>query len=59
MELVNDTLMFLSIPKMLIREVPMEKYKYGISNNILEFIERLPRNERKICKLQYIKNKKT
>tara|TARA_A100001011_G_C14267135_1_gene825208 strand:+ start:719 stop:1015 length:297 start_codon:yes stop_codon:yes gene_type:complete len=49
---------FLSIPKMLNREVPIEKFKYATDNNVIEFIEKIPRNERVICNSQYEANEK-
>lgn len=50
---------FLSIPKMLNREVPVDKFKYAIDNNVIEYIERIPRNERDVCNSQYEANEKT
>ena len=38
------------------REVPREKYDYAIQNGVLEYVERLPKNERTLCKLQYKSN---
>ena len=49
---------FLSIPKMLNREVPVDKFKYATDINVIEFIERIPRNERVMCNLQYEANEK-
>ena len=56
-ESTDDVLHFLSVPNMKNREVPIEKYKYGIKNGVLEFVEMLPRNERKVCVAQYHANK--
>ena len=56
-ESTETTLHFLSIPNMKTREVPKDKYEYAIKNRVIEYIERLPRNERKVCKAQYIANK--
>jgi hypothetical protein len=56
MEEVNDVLYFLSIPNMKTREVPREKYDYAIQNNVLEYVEILPKSERTLCKLQYKSN---
>lgn len=56
MEEVNDVFCFLSIPNMKTREVPREKYDYAIQNGVLEYVERLPKNERTLCKLQYKSN---
>lgn len=52
----EDTLCFLSIPNMKNREVPRLKYNYAIKNNVIEYVEMLPRNERKVCKAQYQAN---
>ena len=49
---------FLSIPKMLNREVPLDKFKYALDNNVIEFIQMIPRNERLVCKSQYESNAK-
>lgn len=55
-EEVDDILYFLSIPNMKTREVPREKYDYAVKNGVIEYIERLPRSERSVCKLQYKSN---
>ena len=50
---VNKAHCFLSIPKMLNREVPEDKFKYAKDNKVIEFLECVPKNERILCKLQY------
>lgn len=35
---------FLSMPKMVIREIPKESFEFGMTHNIIEFVEQLPRN---------------
>lgn len=52
----DNVLRFLSIPSMKNREVPEEKYQYGIKNGVIEFVEMLPRNERKVCRAQFYSN---
>jgi DNA-directed RNA polymerase specialized sigma subunit len=58
MEEKDDAFCFLSIPNMKIREVPKDKYDYAIQNHVLEYVERLPKNERSVCQLQYESNMK-
>ena len=58
MEQTEDMMIFLSLPKMEIRKVPKEKFKYGIDNNVLEFQEILPKKIRLVCIEQYNKNAK-
>ena len=50
---------FLSIPKMLNREVPIEKFDYAIKTKVIEYIEKIPRNERSMCRIQYEANEQT
>ena len=49
----DSNLNFLSIPNLKVRIVPVSKFNYALKNRVIEYIERLPRNERKICKSQY------
>lgn len=58
-ESTEKSLHFLSIPNMKTREVPKDKYEYAIQNRVIEYVERLPRNERNMCKAQYIANKQS
>jgi len=48
---------FLALPKMEIREIPHEKFEFGINNKIIEQVKKLPSNVFSVCKLQYTKNK--
>lgn len=50
---------FISIPKLLNREVPHEKFQYAIDNNVIEYVETIPKNEQKMCKAQYEANEKS
>ena len=54
----NNTFCFLSIPKNIIREIPKEKFFFGVDNNILEEVEKLPNNIYNLLKAQYFYNKK-
>jgi hypothetical protein len=56
-EKVGENYQFLSMPKMLIRTVPKEKFEFAIYNNIIEFIENLPRDVYKLVEAQYNQNK--
>ena len=57
MERSNNDLKFLSLPKMKTRIVPVEKYQSGLQDNVLEYVERLPKYAIDICQLQYKTNK--
>ena len=57
-EQINNTFCFLSIPKNIIREIPKEKFFFGVDNNILEEVEKLPNNIYSLLKAQYFYNKK-
>lgn len=49
---------FLSIPKMVNRECPVEKFEFAIDNGITEKVKRLPRRVFKIIIKQYKKNER-
>lgn len=53
-----DFYIFLSIPKLIIRSIPKDKFHFGIEHNIVELVEILPRNVFKLLKLQFEKNEK-
>jgi len=54
----NDTYhYFLSMPKMVVREVPHNKFDFGVKNSIIDFIEELPRTVFKVVEAQYKKSK--
>ena len=55
----DEHMHFLSIPKMLNREVPIEKFDYAIKTKVIEYIEKIPRNERSMCRIQYEANEQT
>ena len=48
---------FLALPKMENREIPHEKFEFGINNKIIEQVKKLPGNIFSVCKLQHTKNK--
>lgn len=52
----NDNYHFLSVPNNINRTIPKEKFDFGIKNNILQFVERLPKNVHAITIKQYEKN---
>jgi|694.fasta_scaffold00081_43 hypothetical protein len=54
---VKDEHSFLSLPDMKNRVISHEKFVIGISEHILEVVERLPRYVYATCKLQHKKNK--
>lgn len=47
---------FLSLPNMYNRTIPRDKFEIGITNTIIEVVEKLPRSVYSTCKLQYKKN---
>lgn len=49
----NDNHYFLSLPQMIIRVVPKEKFEFAIKNTIIEFIEELPKKVYKVIEAQY------
>lgn len=48
---------FLTLPKMNIMTIPIEKFDSGIENGIVDIVEKLPAYVHKTCMQQYIKNK--
>ena len=49
---------FLSIPKNVNREVPKDRFFFGLENKILEEVDKLPSNIYSLLKAQYFYNKK-
>ena len=47
---------FLSLPKMLIRKVPLKSFNTGIKEKIIVFVEKLPDSIYRVCFEQYKKN---
>ena len=52
----NDNYHFLSIPNNINRIIPREKFDFGIKNNILQLVERLPKDVWITTVKQYEKN---
>ena len=50
---------FLSIPKMVNRVIPKIIFEHGRNNNILRYVERVPKYVLKTSTAQYVKNEKT
>jgi len=49
---------FLSLPKMLLRTVPISAFQNGVKHKIISFIEKLPKQVFSVCIAQYYKCKK-
>lgn len=47
---------FLSLPIMKNRLIPREKFDFGISEKVVDVIEKLPRKVYNVCKAQFTKN---
>jgi len=56
METVDTAYKFLSLPTMVVREIPIDKFKTGLADKIVDIVEKIPNHVYKICKLQYDKN---
>ena len=56
METVDTDHKFLSLPTMVIRDIPIEKFSTGLKDKIVDVVEKIPNKVFKVCKLQYIKN---
>ena len=56
-EATKDNYYFLTLPDMNIREVPKEKFDFGLKENIIEVVKKVPSFVYKVCKAQYFKNK--
>lgn len=57
MEKDDKNFYFISIPKNINREVPKDKFRFGVKNKILEEVEKLPNNIYSLLKAQYFYNK--
>lgn len=49
---------FLSVSKMINRNIPCNIFNSGLKSKIVEFVEIIPTKIHKICQLQYLKNSK-
>lgn len=54
----DNNFYFISIPKNINREVPKDKFYFGINNKILQEVEKLPDSVYSLLKAQYFYNKK-
>jgi len=57
METVDSYYKFLSLPTMIVRDIPTDKFNSGIENKIVDVVEKIPNKVFKVCRLQYNKNK--
>ena len=48
---------FLSLPKMIIRKVPMDAFNRGVNNKIVDLVKVLPSDVFSVCRAQYYKLK--
>lgn len=53
----EDHYHFLSIPSMVNREIPKEKFDFGKEHNIIEFVERIPKKVFRITEEKFIENR--
>jgi len=53
----SDNYIFLSLPDMGIRRIPVEKFDLGIKDKIVDVVEKLPAYVHRTCMMQYNKNK--
>lgn len=56
-EIKNSNYAFLALPEMKIREIPTDKFDFGIKNKIVDVVEKLPSYVHRTCVKQYNKNK--
>jgi len=53
----NDTdYCFLSLPHMKNRFIPKEKFDFGVTEKIVEIVEKIPHRVYKVCNTQFNKN---
>jgi hypothetical protein len=57
MEKKNEYFNFLTLPDMTIREIPYDKFEFGLTNKIVDIVEKLPKDVYETCCAQYKKNK--
>jgi hypothetical protein len=53
----GDDYVFLALPDMNIRRIPVEKFDTGLKDKIVDVVEKLPAYVHKTCIQQYKKNK--
>lgn len=47
---------FLTLPDMHIRDIPVDKFKFGIQESIVDVVKKMPKYAYRVCKAQYNKN---
>jgi hypothetical protein len=52
----NTDYVFLSLPLMKNRAIPMDKFDFGIREKIVEVVRKIPNPVFKVCTAQYAKN---
>ena len=57
-ETQNNTHHFLSIPKNENRSVPADKFEFGLSNGVVETVEKMPGYVYSLLEKQYMHNKR-
>ena len=55
----STNFIFLSLPTMKVRHIPIEKFEAGLNDKIVEAVEKLPEYVHRTCMQQYKKNKTT
>jgi len=55
-ESTGDAFSFLSLPKMHNRKIPKDKFNFGLSEKIVDVVEKLPSKVYNVCRSQYKKN---
>lgn len=57
-ETIGKNHCFISVPKNINRDIPQDKFKFGIENKILDIVDIIPTNVFEILQAQYFYNKK-
>jgi hypothetical protein len=52
----QNTYGFLSLPEMHIRDIPKEKFEFGLKEKIIDVIDKIPSYVYNVCVAQYKKN---
>lgn len=58
MESKGDDYAFLSVPTMENALIPKKEFDFGLNNSIIEYVERVPKEVRKVTQAQYKSNEK-
>jgi hypothetical protein len=59
MESDDTNNIFLSLPKIIIRKVPIDAFNRGVKNKIVDLVKVLPSDVFSVCRAQYYKLKGT